>query len=93
MSDAVFRDVESSGLFDAYIVQGPMIPQVVSAQNLAPFVKRDAEYVNWLDINSASRDAVSYNGTIRALPLDTDYIALGWNEEVFCKAWNPSRAP
>ena len=94
MSDAVYRDVENAGTFDAYIVQGPMIPRVVSGlKDLAPLISCDAAYVNWLDINAASRDAVSYNGTVKALPLDCDYIAIGWNEEVFKKHGIPLNHP
>jgi len=53
--------------------------------NLSPFIRKDASTIQFTDINQASRNAVSYNGTVRALPLDTDYIALGWREDVFKK--------
>jgi hypothetical protein len=38
-----------------------------------------------MDINQASRSAVSFDGEVWALPLDADYIALGWRQDVFTK--------
>lgn len=77
---------EGEGLFDAYIVQAPWLwPVVNGLENLSPRIKEAADTVRFLDINPASRAAVSYNGTVRALPLDTDYIALGWRQDVFHK--------
>ena len=38
-----------------------------------------------MDINQASRSAVSFEGEVRALPLDVDYIAMGWRQDVFNK--------
>ena len=74
------------GIFDAYIVQAPWLwPVVNGLENLSPLIRENAETVQFLDINAASRSAVSYNGTVRALPLDTDYIALGWRQDVFHK--------
>ena len=54
-------------------------------ENLTPLIRENADTVQFLDINPASRSAVSYNGTVRALPLDTDYIAIGWRQDVFHK--------
>jgi len=92
MADALLADVGDSqnrggeGMFDAYIVQGKWIPDV--AENLADLshrIREDSEVIKFTDINQASRNAVTYNGTVRALPLDTDYIALGWREDSFAK--------
>ena len=33
--------------------------------------------------NPASRSAVSFEGEVRALPLDADYIAFGWRQDIF----------
>jgi len=72
------------GIFDAYIVQGPWIPNVAEGlANLSPLIKEDGDVVDFLGINPASRSAVQFNGTVRALPLDTDYIAIGWRQDVF----------
>jgi hypothetical protein len=74
------------GIFDAYIVQAPWLwPVVNGLENLSPLIRENADTVKFLDINAASRSAVSYNGTVRALPLDTDYVALGWRQDVFNK--------
>lgn len=104
MAEALVRDVGSAdragssdsgeGIYDAYIVQAPWIPPVVDGlQSLTPFIRENARYVNYQDINPASRSAVSFNGTVRALPLDTDYIAIGWREDVFVKHGLPPEPP
>ena len=54
-------------------------------ENLTPLIRKNADTVKFLDINPASRSAVSFNGTVRALPLDLDYIAIGWRQDVFYK--------
>lgn len=80
------QNIAGEGLYDAYIVQGIWLPAVASnLANLSPLIKRDAEVIRFSDINFASRNSVSYNGTVRALPLDTDYIAMGWREDAFAK--------
>jgi len=72
------------GIFDAYIVQAPWLPPVVGGlENLSPRIRDNADIVKFLDINAASRSAVSFNGTVRALPLDTDYVAIGWRQDAF----------
>lgn len=58
---------------------------VEGLENLTPRIRENADIVNFLDINAASRSAVSFNGTVRALPLDTDYIAIGWRQDAFYK--------
>jgi len=74
------------GIFDAYIVQAPWLPPVVEGlENLSPRIRENADIVQFLDINAASRSAVSFNGTVRALPLDTDYVAIGWRQDTFFK--------
>lgn len=86
--DVSFETGQSGGqgIFDAYIVQAPWLwPVVNGLENLSPLIRENADTVQFLDINAASRSAVSYNGTVRALPLDTDYIALGWRQDVFHK--------
>ena len=60
-------------------------PVVDGLANLSPYIREHADTVNFLDINPASRSAVSFNGTVKALPLDTDYIAIGWRQDVFFK--------
>ncbi|CAB9529621.1 activated protein kinase catalytic subunit alpha-1 [Seminavis robusta] len=103
MADALRQDLgddvshdqgnaEGQGIFDAYIVQAPWLwPVVNGLDNLTPRIRESADTVKFLDINPASRAAVSYNGTVRALPLDTDYIALGWRQDVFHKYQIPER--
>ena len=74
---------EGAGIFDGYVVQGPWIPSVVDGlENLSPRIAND-DAIDWLDINPISREIVSYNSTVRALPLDVDYIAVGYREDVF----------
>ena len=36
-------------------------------------------------MNPLSRKAVVFNGTVRALPLDTDYVAWGYREDLLVK--------
>jgi ABC-type glycerol-3-phosphate transport system substrate-binding protein len=62
-------------------------------ENLFPYIREHADTVNFLDINEASRSTVSYNGTVRALPLDTDYISIGWRQDVFHKHGLPLTPP
>jgi len=101
MAEALIQDIGTSdesnsgdGIFDAYIVQGPWIPDVQGGlENLSPRITAVNEYVRYQDINPASRSTVSFNGTTRALPLDTDYIALGWRQDVFKKHGLPLTPP
>jgi len=60
-------------------------PVVEGLANLSPLIRENADTVKFIDINPASRSAVSFNGTVRALPLDTDYVAIGWRQDVFFK--------
>jgi len=72
------------GIYDAYVVQAPWLPPVFEGlRSLTPFIKRDNDYIDFLDINQASRAAVSFEGEVRALPLDADYISLGWRQDIF----------
>jgi len=62
------------------------LPPVANGlENLTPRIRENADIVKFLDINAASRSAVSFNGTVRALPLDTDYVAMGWRQDAFFK--------
>ena len=45
-----------------------------------------AAKIGWSDVNPATREAVAFDGTVRALPLDTDYIAVGYRQDVYEKA-------
>jgi len=75
-----------AGIFDAYIVQAPWLPPVYKGlESLSEFIAMDDKYINFYDINQASRAAVTFDGSVRALPLDADYIALGWRQDVFDK--------
>lgn len=91
MADALIEDVginevdtSGQGIFDAYIVQAPWLPPVYEGlQSLSEFIKANDADINFQDINQASRSAVSFGGEVRALPLDADYIAMGWRQDVF----------
>lgn len=77
-------DTSGQGIFDAYIVQAPWLPPVYEGlHSLSEYIKADDENINFQDINQASRSAVSFGGEVRALPLDADYIAMGWRQDVF----------
>jgi len=74
---------EGGGVHDAYIVQAPWIPTVVEGlENLSPRISRTPE-INWFDVSPIAREVVQYDSSVRALPLDTDNIALGWRQDVF----------
>mmetsp|Transcript_1938 Transcript_1938/g.3691 ORF Transcript_1938/g.3691 Transcript_1938/m.3691 type:complete len:1102 (-) Transcript_1938:147-3452(-) len=91
MGDALIEDVGKNedettgqGIYDAYIVQAPWLPPVFKGlKSLTQYIKDNDDSINFMDINQASRSAVSFDGEVRALPLDTDYIALGWRQDVF----------
>mmetsp|Transcript_29112 Transcript_29112/g.58129 ORF Transcript_29112/g.58129 Transcript_29112/m.58129 type:complete len:1070 (-) Transcript_29112:185-3394(-) len=91
MGQALLDDVGESedettgqGIYDAYIVQAPWLPPVYGGlKSLSEYIKLNDEYINFMDINQASRSAVSFDGEVRALPLDADYIAMGWRQDVF----------
>lgn len=77
-------DSTGQGIYDAYIVQAVWIAPIFKGlKGLSKYIADNDEYINFLDINQASRSAVSYEGEVRALPLDTDYIAMGWRQDVF----------
>lgn len=74
---------EGAGVYHGYIVQAPWLPAVQDGlENLSPLIAR-TQALNWLDINSMSRQSVSFDNTVRALPLDVDYVAIGWRQDVF----------
>jgi len=69
-------------IFDAYIVQPPWLPKVFPLlDDLTPWV-REHPSLDWTDVNAATRQVVTWNSTVRALPLDTDYIAMGLRQDV-----------
>ncbi|EGD77131.1 TK protein kinase [Salpingoeca rosetta] len=73
-----------AGIYDAYIVQPPWLPAIVDGlENLSPWISENTAKIGWTDVNPATREAVSFNGTVRALPLDTDYVALGYRQDVY----------
>lgn len=77
-------DTTGQGIFDAYIVQAPWLPPIYKGlKSLSQYIKDNDEYIQFMDINQASRSAVSFEGEVRALPLDTDYIALGYRQDIF----------
>ena len=78
--------ITSNIVTNNFIRSDARLPPVYNGlENLTPLIRENADTVQFLDINPASRSAVSYNGTVRALPLDTDYIAIGWRQDVFHK--------
>ncbi|CAK0876943.1 unnamed protein product [Prorocentrum cordatum] len=80
---------EGAGIYDSYIVQAPWIPAIVDGlENLSPRIAQTPS-LDWLDVNSMSRQIVSFDNTVRALPLDVDYIAFGWRADVF-ERWGKS---
>lgn len=91
MGDALIEDVglnenedSGQGIYDAYIVQAPWLPPVFAGlQSLSEYIKVYDEFIDFQDINQASRSAVSFEGEVRALPLDVDYVAMGWRQDVF----------
>jgi len=75
---------EGAGIYDSYIVQAPWMPAIEDGlEDLRERIAAPGNSVNWLDINPQSRQIMSYNGSVRALPLDVDYIAVGYREDVF----------
>eukprot|EP00730_Choanoeca_flexa_P017682 TRINITY_DN8547_c0_g1_i2.p1 TRINITY_DN8547_c0_g1~~TRINITY_DN8547_c0_g1_i2.p1 ORF type:complete len:1147 (+),score=180.38 TRINITY_DN8547_c0_g1_i2:51-3491(+) len=80
--DAEFS-AEGAGIYDAYITQAPWLPAVVDGlENLSPFIAANPE-LRWGDVNSALRQSVSFSSSVRALPLDADYVAVGWRQDVY----------
>ena len=80
------REDTGEGIYDAYIVQALWLPPVyLGLESLSPFIKENDEYIQFAEINQASRSAASFDGEVRALPLDADYIAMGWRQDVFTK--------
>lgn len=74
---------EGGGIHDAYIVQAPWIPTVVDGlENLSPRISTTPE-IDWYDVSSIAREVVQFDNSVRALPLDTDNIALGWRKDIF----------
>ena len=72
-----------AGIYDAYVLAAPWVPKIVDGlENMSPRIASTPS-LNWLDVNPTSRELFSFNNTVRALPLDTDYIALGWRADVY----------
>ena len=93
MAGAILDDVGSNddptsgqGIYDAYIVQGPWVPQVHEGLlALNDLIKANQDVIRFDDINSASRNAVTYGGEVVALPLDSDNIAIGYRQDLMNK--------
>jgi hypothetical protein len=51
-------------------------------ENLSPFIAAYPE-MRWNDVNAALRDAVSFSNSVRALPLDSDYVAVAYRQDVY----------
>ena len=51
-------------------------------ENLSPRISATPA-INWYDVSAIARQVVQFNTSVRALPLDTDNIALGWRQDVF----------
>lgn len=89
MSQALINDVgvdihSGNGIYDAYIVRAPWMPPIYRGlRPLSEKIKGSAEYVRFNDINEVTREAVSFDGEIYALPVDSHYIAMGWRQDVF----------
>jgi gamma-aminobutyric acid type B receptor len=70
-----------SGVYDGYVVQAPWLPKIIDGLlTLNEFVAQPE--VGWTDVNAVLRQSVSYEGNVKALPLDSDYIALGYRQDV-----------
>eukprot|EP00808_Paulinella_micropora_P018061 g22921.t1 len=78
-----------AGVYDAYIVQAPWLPAVENdLENLGPMIGSTPQ-IGWSDISEIARQSLTWNNTVRALPLDSDYVALGYRADVFAK-WGKS---
>jgi len=93
MAQALLEDVGSNddpnsgqGIYDAYIVQGPWVPQsYLGLKSLNNLIKANQDVIRFDDINSASRAAVTYGGSVVALPLDSDNIAAAYRQDLMNK--------
>mmetsp|Transcript_19961 Transcript_19961/g.25912 ORF Transcript_19961/g.25912 Transcript_19961/m.25912 type:complete len:1073 (-) Transcript_19961:150-3368(-) len=75
-----------AGIFDAYILELPwVIPVADKMQDLSNLITQNIKDIKWSDINENSRKAVTFNESVRALPLDTDYVAIGYRQDVYDK--------
>lgn len=74
---------EGAGVYDGYVLAAPWVPKIVDGlENMSPRIS-ETPSLDWLDVNPTSRELFSFDGTVRALPLDTDYISLGWRADVY----------
>jgi ABC-type glycerol-3-phosphate transport system substrate-binding protein len=72
-----------AGIFTSYVVQSPWLPAIVNGlENLSPYIAEHPS-IRWTDVNPALRDAVSFSSSVRALPLDSDYVALGYRQDIY----------
>jgi hypothetical protein len=93
MAKALLEDVGSNddpdsgqGIYDAYIVQGPWVPAAyMGLKSLNKLIKANQDVIRFDDINSASRAAASYGGSVVALPLDSDNIAAAYRQDLLNK--------
>ena len=83
-----FEEVSSSLSDIVSVLSNAQLSDAIAlffAFSLSQYIKENDEYIKFTDINQASRSAVSFDGEARALPLDADYIAMGWRQDVFTK--------
>lgn len=93
MAKALLEDVGSNdnpdsgqGIYDSYILQGPWVPEIyMGLKSLNKLIKDSQDVIRFDDINSASRAAVSYGGSVVALPLDSDNIAAAYRQDLLNK--------
>lgn len=75
---------DGQGIYDAYIAHTPWLPSIYDGlKSLSTYIEKDAEFVDIMDIDQAARDASAYGGEMVAFPYDTNYIAMGWRQDVF----------
>jgi len=79
-------ETSGAGIYDVYHIQPTFLPKTLpNIENLSPWIRQYDQSVKWSDVNPLSRKAVFFNSTVRALPLDTDYIAFGYREDLLQK--------
>mmetsp|Transcript_72452 Transcript_72452/g.172699 ORF Transcript_72452/g.172699 Transcript_72452/m.172699 type:complete len:1395 (+) Transcript_72452:123-4307(+) len=79
-------ETEGAGIYDVYHIQPTFLPPVMpNIENLSPWIRDYLNELRWSDVNPLSRKAVVFNGSVRALPLDTDYVAWGYREDLLVK--------
>ena len=74
-------------VYDAYITQAPWIPAIQeNLQDMSPWIAESPRLLSlWNTMNPTSKQSISYNGAVRAVPMDTDYIALGYRSDLLAR--------